>query len=380
MKARIISDPSDMIDPSEFVPNLIDDLYERTESVFENALSVEYIGSSSRVGDYEFPTGTITCDILNIPKSFLEGLKKYEAMFYPMAVTLYYGSRLDYITGKGYEKARTDALEVVRKTENIKPFCYFTEKQYVKDYSRLLKQFPNKNSKDVAALNEIKKTLASAVSVLVVGSSLLGFREMVEEILSDADSDSFERTVSGYAQAFEKYFKDSIIEDSLWLRYSSTIQKTYAVNGVFGKSIVFSSFLDLIASDFVEGLKLGHAPKKCRLCGRYFLTTDAHHPHYCNEINPSDPKGRTCRKLAKQKGSTEKAEDNPRIVIRTKAMANLRQAKSRGTVSEDEALIIHRLITEKCEMAAEKTDYCNGKYPDEMKMKNLRKEASQIRS
>lgn len=101
----------------------------------------------------------------------------------------------------------------------------------------------------------------------------------------------------------------------------------------------------------------------------------AHHPHYCNEPNPDDARGRTCRKLAKLGGSTEKAKDNPRIVIKNKALANLRQLKSRGRVTEDEYQYIYDLIIEKSEKAAEKSEYCNGAYAREMKMKNLRMEA-----
>ena len=201
---------------------------------------------------------------------------------------------------------------------------------------------------------------------------------MVNSIVGKADPDTFERTVKGYACVFEVYFSNHNANPDKWLPNSTTIQRSYAENGVFGKSVQYLNFFEMVAADFVEGLMVGHAPKKCRMCGRYFLTTDAHHPHYCNEVFPGDARGRTCRKLAKLKGSTEKALDNPRIVIKNKALANLRQAKARKTVSETEYEVISGLINEKSERAAEKPDYCNGAYQKEMSMKNLKEEAGRL--
>lgn len=57
------------------------------------------------------------------------------------------------------------------------------------------------------------------------------------------------------------------------------------------KRIHYVTFVGMLRADFFEGLCVGHAPKKCRICGKWFLTTNARHTKYCGGFAPGDQTG-----------------------------------------------------------------------------------------
>ena len=52
------------------------------------------------------------------------------------------------------------------------------------------------------------------------------------------------------------------------------------------KRMHYVFFVGMFRSDFFEGLFVGHAPKKCPICRRWFLTTNARHTKYCGNLAP----------------------------------------------------------------------------------------------
>ena len=58
------------------------------------------------------------------------------------------------------------------------------------------------------------------------------------------------------------------------------------------KRMHYMSYVGLFRSDLFEGLCVGHAPRKCPICGRWFLTTDARQTKYCGGLAPNDKNGR----------------------------------------------------------------------------------------
>lgn len=351
-------------------------LKQADEYIHKGTVSVDYVDKEAIINGVGYDKGQIACDILNIPEKVLCGLYELNNDFLPLFYRMVYSGSENTIPAEAIQKSAGQALYIADTLSKYKPFSYFGKEGFIKDYSML-----SKNSTDISnnwstVFGPSSQIFISIASAFNIAGSLMEFRNMIMPIIEEADSDDYERTVIGYARAFDKYFKEAKASNGKWLPFAVVYQESIVKNGIFGKKLEFMQFSEMIASDFVEGLTVGHAPKKCRMCGRYFLTTNAHHPHYCNEVNPDDPRDRTCRKLAKLKGSTEKPEDNPRLIIKKKALANMRQAKSRGTISEYEAAVIQQLIIDKSERAAERSDYCNGSYAAEMKMRNLIKEAT----
>lgn len=354
---------------------LLEKIKTAKDSLKKGSVLVEYIGDDCIIGNQRFPKGKLTCDLMNIADDKVKEICRYTEEFIQLGDFFYFLPDYNGIPIEIVEKSRLNALKIVEILETTEPFSYFKKQDFIANYDML-------NTSAIAfegtlppIVSDSSTQINSILRVMALGRSIPELKQKLVEFCKMTDHDLYDRSEKGFAKAYEKIFSDCDPAKGEWMPFSTVYREAIALNGNFGYRMEYFHFMELVGGDFFEGIKAGHAPKKCRMCGRYFLTTDAHHPHYCNEPNPDDARGRTCRKLAKLGGSTEKAKDNPRIVIKNKALANLRQLKSRGRVTEDEYQYIYDLIIEKSEKAAEKSEYCNGAYAREMKMKNLRMEA-----
>lgn len=66
---------------------------------------------------------------------------------------------------------------------------------------------------------------------------------------------------------------------------------------VTARCMHFNRWADFLIADFYEGIHNGHYPKKCAVCGRYFLVEDGRNRLYCDGIDPKDEKVRSCRQV-----------------------------------------------------------------------------------
>ena len=101
--------------------------------------------------------------------------------------------------------------------------------------------------------------------------------------------------------------------------------------------------------DFFEGLCVGHAPKKCRICCKWFLTTNARHTKYCGGYAPGDKLRRTCRQIGNLKGREQRelAADHPLKQIYEKRLNTIKRYVKRGTLNADLAEIMKKLAKDK---------------------------------
>ena len=101
----------------------------------------------------------------------------------------------------------------------------------------------------------------------------------------------------------------------------------------------YMSFVSMFRSDLYEGLCVGHAPRKCAVCGKWFLTTDARYAKYCDGLAPGDKRGRTCRQVGNLRGREQRelAADHPIKKIYTKRFNTITQYLGRGTLDEQTA-------------------------------------------
>ena len=104
-------------------------------------------------------------------------------------------------------------------------------------------------------------------------------------------------------------------------------------------STAFHTFVGMLRADFFEGLCVGHAPKKCRICGKWFLTTNARHTKYCGGFAPGDKLGRTCRQIGNLRGREQRelAPDHPIKKIYNRRMNTIDKKLDRGTLDQDAA-------------------------------------------
>ncbi len=99
----------------------------------------------------------------------------------------------------------------------------------------------------------------------------------------------------------------------------------------------FDRYYSLMLTDFFEGLHFGHYPRKCEICGRYFLMQSARRQKYCSYgIAPEPYRGKSisCRKYAAVLNRKEKAKNDPVKAIYDLRCAAIRTECDRGNDSE----------------------------------------------
>ena len=146
---------------------------------------------------------------------------------------------------------------------------------------------------------------------------------------------------------------------------------------VIAKHMIYVSFVGMFRSDLYEGLCVGHAPKKCRTCGRWFLTINARPTKYCNGYAPGDKRHRSCRQVGNMKGRKEResAKDHPYIVLYKKRMNSINRRIKRNRIDPELAKLMKKLAKDKMQRAEHSVHYANGKYIQEMELDALEAEA-----
>ena len=119
--------------------------------------------------------------------------------------------------------------------------------------------------------------------------------------------------------------------------YISVKKNAKSVTGIVAKRLNFDSYYSLILTDFFEGLHYGHYPRKCEICGKYFLMQSARRQKYCPYgIAPELYRGKkiTCRKYAAVLNRKEKAENDPIVSLYNRRCGAIRTEVGRCTISK----------------------------------------------
>ena len=191
-----------------------------------------------------------------------------------------------------------------------------------------------------------------------------------------SDGNEADRTAEGFAKMFGSYFPPdfSITEGNAWMstlnnsvQYVSVIRPGENVAKLV-KRMHYVSFVGMFRSDLFEGLCVGHAPKKCRICGKWFLTTNARHTKYCGGYAPGDKLHRTCRQIGNLKGREQRelADDHPVKQIHEKRLNTINRYIKRGTLDEDLAEVMKKLAKDKMLRALSDQRYASTVYEQEM--------------
>lgn len=133
---------------------------------------------------------------------------------------------------------------------------------------------------------------------------------------------------------------------------------------------VFKRLVDFYVFDLMNGLQYGHGPSWCRNCHRYFLTTTAHAPKYCDGIAPQDSR-MTCRQYGAMIQQKEKNENHPIYRIFTTRTNTIRKHHQRGKISDElrkEALYMAECYRDKALMD---NDYAATGYEQDMEQEHI---------
>lgn len=132
-------------------------------------------------------------------------------------------------------------------------------------------------------------------------------------------------------------------------KYIAVKKNAKSVNAALAKRLNFDSYYSLILTDFFEGLHYGHYPRRCEICGKYFLMQSARRQKYCSYgIAPELYRGNkiSCRKYAAVLNRKEKVENDPIAAIYNRRCAAIRTECGRGTIKVEFAETAKRLAKE----------------------------------
>ena len=157
-------------------------------------------------------------------------------------------------------------------------------------------------------------------------------------------------------------------------RYISVKKNAKSVTGTVAKRLNFDSYYSFILTDFFEGLHYGHYPRKCEICGKYFLMQSARRQKYCSYgIAPELYRGKkiTCRKYAAVLNRKEKAENDPIVSLYNRRCAAIRTECGRGTITKEYAEIAKRIAKERKQLALNDDKYAKTQYKKDMSREAL---------
>ena len=344
------------------------------------------------------PTGTIGCAVLNIPD---ETIAQLDAPCMTLNLLLT-GIGAKYMDRQLLPKAQEAGQTIIHALHDVQPFSRLDRKQF-EDY--LMQAFSEEAftelneylqlpmeqqaASNITGAHPLAALLVRVIPVLGhLSYSLHQYKKTMTAFAEFLQENAEIRTPAGYAAAFGQFFRENTTleeSDPSWMALTNaTVQYVPAIRpGNAEAQLVnrmhFVSFVGMFRADLFEGLCVGHAPRKCAVCGKWFLTADARHTKYCSGYAPNDRRGRTCRQVGNLRGREQRelAADHPIKKIYTKRFNTITQYLGRGTLDEQTAAMMKALAKSKLEKALQDNDYAQGSYAAEMEQAALMAEAKE---
>ena len=332
------------------------------------------------------PTGTLGCEALNISDEAIASLTEPCKSLSEFISAL---GKLSVPDGM-MNRAREAAAKILDAMKGMEPFAHLDYGFYA---SGIADAFSSEAPAQVRTLNMAmltrglaaaqepglrKGALMSKIAPVLaqLAYSLAEYRRTMTALSESVNDDSVERTPDGLAAAFGAHF--DVSSDSLMSFANTTVQ--YVSVGEppkLARRMSYVSLVGLLRSDLFEGLAAGHAPRRCAVCGRWFLTFDARHTKYCGGFAPGDVRGRMCRQVGAMRGREQRelAGDHPLKAIYNRRLNTILQSQRRGKLDEATADAMRKLAKDKLQRALSDANYARGSYEDEMTQGALLAEA-----
>ena len=112
----------------------------------------------------------------------------------------------------------------------------------------------------------------------------------------------------------------------LTVEYTGLKKNRASTDATVARRLRFDRYYSFLLTDFFEGLHYGHYPRRCPVCGNFFLMQSARRTVYCSGLSPYEGrKGRlTCRAYAASVHRKELAEGDPVTDVYNRRCAAIR--------------------------------------------------------
>ena len=360
----------------------------------QNLLTLDFWKDEVTYTGHTLPTGSIGCAAMNISDEQIGQLIQRAIPLAAVVEQIKDGTP----TAEHLTAAKKSVFQITQMMRTTYPFSLFDFPADGHDIQQIFSAEYTENAiayiksaQEIgiaAALDEQYKKGVGIVKLISelaqLGGTLMIYKQgMIEFAHKLHDS---KRTPEGYAETFAEHFNAMptlSLDNPMWMQLTNTTMQ-YVSAVMPEKSIPqlvkrmhYVSFVGMFRSDLFEGLCVGHAPRKCPICGKWFLTTDARQTKYCGGLAPGDKLGRTCRQIGNLKGREQRelADDHPIKAIYTRRMNTITQYLHRGTLDEQTAAVMKLLAKDKLERAIFDHEYAKGSYETEMSQDALQNEA-----
>lgn len=359
-----------------------------------NLLTLDFRADKMIYNTHTMPTGTLACQALNIPRDRISQILEYT----PPLTAMVDDFNRHICSQELLEPAKASAHAIITLMQDQPPFNYLDVEIIHQTIDALFRpemcdaypklyQIDRKSQTDELTCGALilKDTLEEYVFALEhLGYSLRKYLDGMTEFAEELDKLE-NRKLDGLTRATAKRFPGiiSFDDESTWMSGANEgcqylVMKDDKGNRVISRRNHYQSVVGMFRADFFEGLAVGHAPKKCLNCGRWFLTLDGRHTKYCDRIDPNSEKGELCRSVGnrKRRGFREKAEDNHFKKLYTTRCDSIRSRVDRGKLDPQIAETAKLLAKNKLNRAVWDNDYALNHYESEMGLDALIAEAT----
>ena len=343
------------------------DLQERLKMRF---LTVAYRDKQETYGTCcsSADTGNVALDILNIPDYVLEELVELTDPMMQLVDFLNKNKNPDNSTLAMMLTASKNVFRVVDLLRDVPPFSG-------QDFTWLDEKIPKIFSPEAVKKAyrqrkvEFGEVFIPALCLVAqLGFGIRDFRQALIPLVESLDDDDVSRNPTGFAQQFDSFFSADKNKQDYWMSITNvSVEYLPGAKGLV-RRMHYASFPSMFRSNLYEALAVGNAPKRCPICNKFFLTTNARRQKYCTGYAPEEYGGLTCVQVGNRMGreAREKAENRPAIVQYHQAVNAIDKRIERGTLERDIAVKAKAHAKELISGAITDADYANGKYKEDM--------------
>lgn len=324
----------------------------------------EAYGTSTNAAD----TGAIALEILNIPDSVLEELLELTEPMMQLVDFLNTNRNPDSSTLAMMLTASKNVFRVVDLLRDVPPFAG-------QDFTWLDEKLPQ-----IFSTEAVKKAyrqrkaefgevfIPALCLVAQLGFGLRDFRQALIPLVEALDDDEVSRNPTGFAKLFDAFFSADKNKETYWMSITNvSVEYLTGAKGLV-RRMHYASFPSMFRSNLYEALAVGNAPKRCPICKRFFLTTNARRQKYCTGYAPEEYGGLTCVQVGNRMGreKREKAANHPAIVQYHQAVNAIDKRVERGTLEREIAARAKSRAKELVSGAIADADFANGDYKNDM--------------
>ena len=313
-------------------------------------------------------TGNIALDVLNIPDAVLEDLLELTE---PMMDLVDYLNKHRNPDNKTLGRMMTASKNIFRVVDLLREVPPFAGQDFSWLDENLPKVFaPEKVRK---AYTERKKEqgelfIQAMCLVAQLGFGIRDFRKALIPLVESLADEDITRNPKGFSQKFDSFFgKDEERKDQ-WMAFSNVSVEYVSEEKGIVRRMHYASFPSMFRSNLYEALAVGNAPRRCPICQKFFLTTNARRQKYCSGYAPEEYDGLTCTKVGNMMGRKyrELAENDPITVLYHRSVDTLDKRVERGTLDKDLAAKAKQIARDCRDIAIVDADYANEEYLTDM--------------